>query len=47
VRTAKVGNVQIFGGGLEVAMPEQNLDAAQVDRVFQQMGREAMPQSMG
>src|SRR5215471_9420926 len=42
----QVGNVQIFGGGLEVAMSQQQLDAAQVDLVFQQMGREAMAQGM-
>jgi len=39
--------VEVFGRGLEIAVAEQHLDAAQVDRVFQQMGGEAMPQSMG
>ena len=39
--------MQVFGRGLEVAVAEQHLDAAQVDRVFQQMGGEAVPQSMG
>ena len=39
--------MEVFGRGLEIAVAEQHLDAAQVDRVFQQMGGEAMPQSMG
>jgi hypothetical protein len=28
-------------------MPHQNLDAAQIGRLFQQMSGEAMPQGMG
>ena len=43
----QVGNVQIPGRGLQVTMPHQNLDAAQIGRLFQQMGGEAMPQGVG
>ena len=42
----QVRHVQIPGGGLEVAVSQQDLDAAQVDRVFQQMSGEGMPQRM-
>ena len=43
----KVGNVQIRGRSLQVTMPQQNLDAAQISRPFQQMGGEAVPQGVG
>jgi double zinc ribbon protein len=43
----QVGNVQIPGRRLQVTMPQQNLDTAQIGRLFQQMSGEAMPQGMG
>src|ERR1700738_2956530 len=42
----QVGNVQIPGRSLQVTMPHQNLDAAKICRLFQQMGGEAMPQGV-
>jgi hypothetical protein len=35
----QVGNVQIPGRSLQVTMPHQNLDAAQICRLFQQISR--------
>jgi hypothetical protein len=43
----EVGNVEISGRGLQVTMPHQNLDAAQIGRRFEQMSGEAVPQGMG
>jgi hypothetical protein len=43
----QVGNVQIPGRRLQITMPHQNLDAAQIGRLFQQMSGEAVPQGMG
>ena len=39
--------MQIPGRSLQVTMPHQNLDAAQVGCFFQQMGGEAVPQCVG
>jgi hypothetical protein len=38
-----VGNVKVPGRGLQVAMPHENLDPAQIGSVVQQMGRKAVP----
>ena len=41
------GNLGIFGGRFELGVSEQNLDDAHVGVALQQMGCEAVPQSMG
>jgi hypothetical protein len=42
----KIRNVQIPGRGLEVTMAKQDLNAAQVDGLLEQMRRETMAQSV-
>src|SRR5580704_18432059 len=42
----EVGNVQIPGRRLQVTMSHQNLYAAQIGRLFQQMSGEAKPQGV-
>src|ERR1700689_3979245 len=38
--------MKVDGGLLQIAMPQQNLDGAQVRTRFQEMGGEAVPQSV-
>ena len=39
----RVGHMQVETGGTETGVPEQELDAAQIDARFEQMGRETVP----
>ena len=41
-----LGQMQVDGGDLEVAMAEQDLNGAQVGAGFKKMGRETMAQSV-
>jgi len=40
-------NARVECGGIELAVPQQDLDDADIDILFQQMGREAVVQRMG
>src|SRR4029453_9999442 len=40
------GDVEVAGGGAEAVVPEQDLDRAGVGTGLEQVGREAVPQSM-
>jgi len=39
----RVGHMEGEAGGAQARVPQQQLDAAQVDASFEQMGREAVP----
>src|SRR5215472_13371430 len=43
----QIRNVQVPGRGLQVTMPHQNLNAAQIGRLLQQVGGKAVAQGMG
>ena len=39
----RVGHMEVEAGGAQARVPQQQLDAAQVDAGFEQMRREAVP----
>ena len=41
-----LGNEQVLGCGFNAGVAQQNLNAAQIDAVFQQVGSEAMTQGL-
>src|SRR5215470_13636963 len=43
----RVGHMEVDARGAQTGMPEQQLNAAQVDPGFQEMRRKSVPQEMG
>src|SRR5260370_39358945 len=42
-----LGNMEVTGRGFQAAMPQQDLDGAQIGTRLEQMGREGVPKRMG